>query len=215
LIEGASSGAGLGHAFLRHVERTRVLVHVVDGSARDPEWDFDVIREELKAHDPTLLDKPTLVAFNKVDLPSAADAWPAFRAARAKDGLDAVSISAATGDGMAPFRAALAALLPSADELDAPPEPSWVVVHRLDADPNRVSVTVEPDGAFRVAGRRIERLAAQTDFEVEESAERFQRDLARLGADEQLRKAGIEAGDTVRIGLVELEWEAEPWAARR
>jgi GTPase len=215
LIEGASSGAGLGHAFLRHVERTRVLVHVVDGSARDPEWDFDVIREELKAHDPTLLDKPMLVAFNKVDLPSAAEAWPAFRAARAKDGIEAVSISAVTGEGMAPFRAALAALLPSLDELDAPPEPSGVVVHRLDADPNRVSVTVEPDGAFRVAGRRIERLAAQTDFEVEESAERFQRDLARLGADEQLRKAGIEAGDTVRIGSVELEWEAEPWAARR
>ena len=100
LIEGASAGAGLGHAFLRHVERTRVLVHVVDGSARDPGWDFDVIREELRAHDPTLLEKPTLVAFNKIDLPSAADAWPAFRAARSKDGLEAVAISASTGEGM-------------------------------------------------------------------------------------------------------------------
>ena len=69
LIEGASSGAGLGHAFLRHVERTRVLVHVVDGSSRDPEWDYDVIRDELQAHDPALLEKPMLVAFNKVDLP--------------------------------------------------------------------------------------------------------------------------------------------------
>src|SRR5918993_432906 len=78
LIEGASSGAGLGHAFLRHVERTRVLVHVVDGSARDPEWDHEVIREELRAHDPALLDKPTLIAFNKIDQPLAADAWPAF-----------------------------------------------------------------------------------------------------------------------------------------
>jgi GTP-binding protein len=89
------------------------------------------------------------------------------------------------------------------------------VVHRLDADPNRVSVSVEPDGAFRVAGKRIERLAVQTDFDVEESAERFQRDLERLGADEALRKAGIRPGDTVRVGTVELEWEAEPWAARR
>ena len=79
LIEGASSGAGLGHAFLRHVERTRILVHVVDGSSRDAEWDYDVIREELRAHDPALLEKPMLVAFNKVDLPAAAEAWPAFR----------------------------------------------------------------------------------------------------------------------------------------
>jgi GTPase len=215
LIEGASSGAGLGHAFLRHVERTRVLVHVVDGSSRDPGWDFDVIRDELQAHDPALLQKPMLVAFNKLDLPSAAEAWPAFRAARRKQGLETVGISASTGLGIADFRKALAALLPSADELDAPPEPSGVVVHRLDADPNRVSVSIEEDGAFRVSGRRIERLAAQTDFEVEESAERFQRDLARLGADEQLRKAGIRAGDTVRIGSVELEWEAEPWVVRR
>src|SRR5215213_6524254 len=69
LIEGASSGAGLGHAFLRHVERTRVLVQVVDGSGRDPEWDFRVIRDELEAHDPALLEKPTLIAFNKLDLP--------------------------------------------------------------------------------------------------------------------------------------------------
>jgi GTP-binding protein len=215
LIEGASGGAGLGHAFLRHVERTRVLVHVVDGSARDPEWDFDVIREELRAHDPALLDKPMLVAFNKIDLPSAAEAWPAFRAGRARAGVAVVAISASTGEGIAAFRTAVATLLPAADELGEPPDPSGVVVHRLDADPGRVSVTIEPDGAFRVAGKRIERLAAQTHFDVEESAERFQRDLARLGADEQLRKAGISPGDTVRIGAVELEWEAEPWAARR
>src|SRR4051794_31897665 len=90
LIEGASSGAGLGHAFLRHVERTRVLVHVVDGSARDPEADYAVIREELHAHDPALLEKPIVVAFNKVDVPSAAEAWPAFRQARSRQGIEAV-----------------------------------------------------------------------------------------------------------------------------
>src|SRR4029079_11201596 len=78
LIEGASSGAGLGHAFLRHVERTRMLVHVVDGASRDPEWEYGVIREELAAHDPALLEKPMLVAFNKMDLPAARAAWPAF-----------------------------------------------------------------------------------------------------------------------------------------
>jgi GTPase len=215
LIEGASSGAGLGHAFLRHVERTRVLVHVVDGSDRDPEWDYDVIREELRAHDPALLEKPLLVVFNKVDMPSAAEAWPAFRQARAREGVHAVAISASTGEGIDGFRAALAELLPSADELGLPPEPAGVVVHRIDGAPDRVFVSRDPDGAFRVAGRRIERLAAQTDFEVEESADRFQRDLERLGADAELRRAGIQPGDTVRVGSVELEWEAEPWAAPR
>jgi GTPase len=215
LIEGASAGAGLGHAFLRHVERTRVLVQVVDGSDRDPEWDFDVIREELRAHDPALIEKPLLVAFNKVDLPSAAEVWPAFRQARARDGIPVVAISAATGEGIAAFRAALAALLPDADELGLPAEPAGVVVHRIDAAPDHIFVSRDTDGAFRVAGRRIERLAAQTDFEVEESAERFQRDLERSGADAELRKAGIQPGDTVRVGGVELEWEAEPWAASR
>jgi GTPase len=215
LIEGASTGAGLGHAFLRHVERTRVLVHVVDGSDRDPEWDFDVIRGELRAHDPALLDKPTLVAFNKVDLPSAAEAWPPFRKARERDGLPVVAVSAATGAGIAGFQAALAELLPTAEELGSPPEPAGVVVHRLDAAPDRVSVSRDADGGFRVAGKRIERLAAQTDFEIEESAERFQRNLERSGADAELRHAGVQPGDTVRIGSVELEWEGEPWAARR
>ena len=215
LIEGASSGAGLGHAFLRHVERTRVLVHVVDGSSRDPEWDHRVIRDELEAHDPALLGKPMLIAFNKVDLPTAAEAWPGFRQARDRDGIPTVALSASSGEGLDHFRSALAELLPAEDELGTPPEPAGVVVHRLDAAPDRAVVTREPDGAFRVAGRRIERLAAQTDFDVEESAERFQRDLERLGADDELRKAGIQAGDTVRVGDVELEWEAEPWAARR
>src|SRR5262245_45690844 len=215
LIEGASGGAGLGHAFLRHVERTRVLVQVVDGSDRDPGWDYDVIVDELEAHDPALLHKPRLIAFNKVDLPSAAEAWPEFRQQRAREGVQAVAISASTGEGIARFRAALAELLPPAAELDRPPEPAGVVVHRIDAAPDRVFVSREPDGAFRVAGRRIERLAAQTDFAVEESAERFQRDLERWGADAELRRAGIQPGDTVRIGGVELEWEAEPWAARR
>jgi GTPase len=214
LIEGASSGAGLGHAFLRHVERTRVLVHVVDGASRDAAWDFDVIREELRAHDPVLLEKPTLVAFNKMDLPAAAEAWPAFRAARKRDSLRTVAISAATGEGMAAFRSAIAELLPPLED-DALPEPSGIVVHRLDAAPDRVTVRRESEGVYRVVGRRIERLAAQTDFTIEESAERFQRDLERLGADAELRRAGIEPGDTVIVGSVELAWEAEPWSARR
>ena len=210
LIEGASGGAGLGHAFLRHVERTRVLVHVVDGSTRDPEWDYNVIRDELAAHDPALLAKPMLVAFNKLDLPAAATGWEAFRRARAKDDVPVVGIAAVTGKGLDRLRVALADLLPAAAELEAPPEPAGVVVHRLDTMADTFVVERE-DGAFRVRGRRIERLAAQTNFDNDESAERFQRDLARLGVEDELRKAGVRPGDTVRIGRTELEWEPQPW----
>ena len=191
LIEGASSGAGLGHAFLRHVERTRILVHVVDGSSRDPEWDYDVIREELRAHDPALLDKPMLVAFNKIDLPAAAEAWPAFQRARAAEGVDVLAISAAAGEGLAAFRTRIADVLPDAADLAEPPEPAGVVVHRIDTMGDGFSVELDTDGAFRVRGARIERIAAQTNFDVEESAERFQRALARFGIDTELRRSGV------------------------
>src|SRR5690242_13620195 len=214
LIEGASSGAGLGHAFLRHVERTRVLVHVVDGSDRDPEWDYDVIREELGAHDPALLDKPMLVAFNKVDLAAAEEQWPAFARARRAADQDVVAIAASTGEGLPTFRARVAALLPTEEELAAPPEPAGVVIHRIDAMGDGFLVERDDDGAFRVRGKRIERIAAQTNFDVEESAERFQRDLERLGVDAELRRAGVAAGDLVRIGGAELEWETSPWEGR-
>jgi len=213
LIEGASSGAGLGHAFLRHVERTRVLVHVVDGSARDPEADMRVIRDELAAHDSALLEKPMVVAFNKMDLPGAAAAWPGFQRARERDGMPCQAISAATGEGIAAFKALLARILPSAEELATPPEPAGIVVHRFESAGDAFQVLREAQ-AYRVRGRRIERLAAQTNFEVEESAQRFQRDLAKMGIDEELRRAGVVPGDTVRIGRVELEWEPEAWEAR-
>ena len=160
-----------------------ILVHVVDGASRDPAWDYDVIREELRAHDPGLLDKPMLVAFNKVDLPAAAEAWPAFRRARKREGIEAVAISAAGGEGLDTFRTRIATLLPDAAELAEPPEPSGVVVHRIEAMGDGFSIELDGDGAFRVRGSRIERIAAQTNFDVEESAERFQRDLAKFGID--------------------------------
>jgi GTP-binding protein len=210
LIEGASSGAGLGHAFLRHVERTRVLVHLVDGSSRDPGWDHGVIREELRLHDETLLEKPILVVFNKIDLEAAALAWPSFRDARLADGLPVLAVSAEMGSGLDELRDALAEILPDAEGMAAEPEPSGVVVHRLDAPGDGFTVSREEDG-FRVRGRRIERIAAQTNFEVEESAERFQRDLDRLGIDAELRRAGVARGDTVLIGSTELEWGPEAW----
>ena len=210
LIEGASAGAGLGHAFLRHVERTRVLVHLVDGAARDPEWDHGVIREELRLHDEALLARPMVVAFNKIDLPEARDAWPAFAAARRAEGVACVAVSADAGDGLAALRYLLADLLPDAAGLAAEPEPTGVVVHRLEAAGDGFTLRREGD-VFRVNGRRIERIAVQTNFEVEESAERFQRDLDRLGIDAALRRAGVGPGDTVRIGKVEFEWGADAW----
>ena len=213
LIEGASSGAGLGHAFLRHVARTRVLVHVIDGAARDPEWDHGVIVEELRAHDAALLEKPRIVAFNKLDLPAALDAWPTFRSARRRDRIATVAISADRGDGLGELRLALAALLPDAATLAAAPPPTDVVVHRIDPAVEGFSILADGPRAFRVKGRRIERIAAQTNFDNEESAERFQRDLARLGIEDALREAGIEPGDVVRIGAAELDWEPAPWEA--
>ena len=212
LIEGASSGAGLGHAFLRHVERTRVLVHVVDIAASDPEADYAVIREELRLHDPRLLEKPMLIVANKLDLPGAAGHLRPFGAARRREGSTPVAaVSALTGQGLPGLIAALGRLLPDAEAMAAPPEPAGVVVHRFDS--SRDGFSVEREGeAFRVRGRRIERMAAQTDFSIDESAERFQRDLERLGIDRELRRAGVEPGDVVRVGAVELEWQPEPWA---
>jgi GTP-binding protein len=214
LIEGASMGAGLGHAFLRHVERTRILVHVVDGAGRDPGWDHDVIRDELRAHDPALLEKPILVVFNKLDRPAAAEAWPAFRKTLEAAGEQVIAISATDGLGIDELRMRLAELLPGADELDAPREPAGVVVHRIEGMSDGFSVERIEEGVFVVRGKRIERIAAQTNFDVEESAERFQRDLARYGIDDELRRAGVTAGDLVRIGATELEWEAQPWEDR-
>ena len=97
-------------------------------------------------------------------------------------------------------------LLPDADQLAAPPDPAGVVVHRLEAAGDGFTMERE-DGAYRIHGKRIERLVAQTNFEVEESAQRFQRELVRLGIDAALRKAGIRPGNSVRIGSHELEWE--------
>ncbi len=211
LIEGASSGAGLGHAFLRHVERTRVLVHVVDLAARDPQGDRAIVREELRLHDERLLAKPGLLVANKLDLPGSRERLPDLVRACAADGQDVVAVSARAGDGLPDLLVALADLLPGAEELALPPEPAGVLVHRFDSF--REGFSVERVGAaFRVRGRRVERLVAQTDFDNEESAERFQRDLERMGVAGELRRAGIAPGDTVLVGERELEWGDEGWA---
>ncbi|HXQ96520.1 MAG TPA: GTPase ObgE [Candidatus Acidoferrales bacterium] len=211
LIEGASSGAGLGHAFLRHVERTRVLLHVVDLAARDPQGDREIVRDELRLYDDRLLRKPLLVVANKLDLPGARERFDSFARVCAADGDEVVGVSALEGRGLRELEASVAALLPGPDELAVPPEPAGVVVHRFDSARETFSVERAGDG-FRLRGRRIERLVAQTDFENEESAERFQRDLERMGVARELRRAGVQPGDMVAIGTRELEWGEEGWA---
>jgi GTP-binding protein len=206
LIEGASTGLGLGHAFLRHVERTRVLLHIVDGASRNPVWDHNVIRDELEAHDPALLAKPQLVVFNKMDLAEARESWPAFEAAMAAAGRDVVAISADSGEGLDALRLAVGAMLPDFETMAAPPDPAGVVIHRLEAALD--GFTLERDGDMYVlTGKRIERLVNQTNFDNEESAERFQRELQRSGVDGALRRAGVKPGDDVRIGTTVLAWE--------
>ena len=206
LIEGASGGAGLGHAFLRHVSRTRVLLHVVDGASRDPLWDHEVIREELRAHDPALLDKPLVTVFNKLDLSAAREAWPAFEASLRALGLPVLAISADGGEGLDALRGVIGDLLPDIAGLAEPPDPAGVVIHRIEAAGDGFTLERDDEG-YVVTGKKVERLAYQTNFDNEESAERFQRELARAGVDTALRKAGVRPGDTVRIGGVELEWE--------
>src|SRR4051794_9512137 len=208
LIEGASGGAGLGHEFLRHVARTRLLVHVVDMGDADPERAYQIIRGELEEYEPQLIEKLTLVVANKMDLPDARENLKAFKRARARENLPVVAISADQQTGIDELVKELAKLLPDADELARPAESAGVVVHRFESGPDVFSVQREGEG-FRVVGRRIERLAAQTNFENPESADRFQRDLAKMGVERELNRAGVAAGDTVHIGDVALEWDDE------
>jgi GTP-binding protein len=191
------------------VERTRVLVHVVDLASEQPERDYQVIRDELAARDTRLIEKTTLVVANKLDLPGASERLPAFRAGRAAEGLEVLAVSAQERTGMDALVAALARLLPDAETLAQPGEPAGVVVHRVGPLDDGYAIERDPDGAYRVRGRRIERLAAQTDFAREESAERFGRALDRMGIERDLVRAGVTDGDLVRIGTQELEWDSE------
>ena len=210
LIEGASMGAGLGFAFLRHASRTRILVHVVDASTADPLRDAAILREELAAHNPALLEKTTLVVLNKIDRPGVRERLEELRTGFSALGLKSIACSAlggALGEGITDLRNELAELLPDAETLALPTEPAGVVVHRI--DPIAVSgFEVSRDGeSYRVRGKAIERLVHQTDFARDESAQRFHHELKRQGIESALRKAGCRAGDTVVIGELSLEWE--------
>ncbi|MCA9965937.1 MAG: GTPase ObgE [Anaerolineales bacterium] len=207
LIEGAADGVGLGHDFLRHIERTRVLIHLLDGSAFEPLEEWKMINQELAQYKATLEKKPQLVVLNKMDLPDAI-AWEPILAEEIKAaGYPFCSISAVTGQGVREMLFRVKKMLD-----DAPPveleRPLTMPVIRVTAvsDPSNFTITREGNNDWRVSGIDIERIAAMTYFEFDDSLLRFQRILAGMGITEALTEAGVEVGDIVHIGDEELEW---------
>jgi GTP-binding protein len=203
LIEGAASGTGLGHDFLRHVERTRVLIHLLDGSASDPLEDWAMINQELALYDTRLEEKPQLVVLNKMDLVDA-EAWePLIRERVVESGYDFMAISAVTGENVRELRYKVKKML---DETPTPkPVADDMVIIRPQPDESIFTIKPEEDG-WRVSGKRIERIAAMTYWEFEATSRRFQQILESMGITKALNEAGIEAGDTVYIGDEVLEW---------
>lgn len=203
LIEGAHMGLGLGHDFLRHIQRTRVLIHLLDGLAEDPLLDLAQINSELALFDPDLAEKPQIVALNKIDLPEVAAIWDKIETSLKERGYEPMAVSALAGTNVRQLLYRTAQLLdqvPPASEIAAMP------VYRVPSDPREFHVQREPKG-WRVSGEAIERAAAMTYWEYDQSVRRFQRILQTLGIEDALRQAGVKTGDTVYIGEFELEWE--------
>jgi GTP-binding protein len=200
LIEGAHEGAGLGDRFLRHVERTRVLVHLIDGAKTPDEAlaDKATIEAELRAWNEALLDRPVIVVITKLDLPDARATFEALR-----DTIDGLrGISAATGEGVRELIYATWETIKSTPVPEvAQPEPAQI---ELTAD-EPFAIEMD-DGVYVVSGDRVERLARMTDFDNDEALARFEQILAKMGVDKKLRELGVTEGDTVRIAGVEFDY---------
>jgi GTP-binding protein len=207
LIEGAHQGVGLGHQFLRHVDRTRVLVHVVDMAAlegRDPYEDWVKINEELRQYREDLARRPQIVAANKMDLPDARDNLDAFRK-KAGPEVPVYPISAATREGVRELLFAVADLLDQQPEQPLEEESgSGYKVYRS-REPEDPFVIRRENEVFVVEGERVERLVAMTNFAYHDSVRRLARILREMGVEEALREKGAKEGDTVRIGGMEFE----------
>lgn len=208
LIEGAHEGVGLGHQFLRHVERTRLLVHVIDmagSEGRDPYDDFAKINYELKKYDPSLADRPQIIAANKMDMPQSTNLLQQFKERIGKD-IPIFPISAYTKQGIRELLFAIA------DELAKIPKQKPIItehehiVYRHEQAEKPFTIQRESDGSFVLSGAEIERLFHMTDFTHNEAVQRFARQMRRLGVDDELRKRGAEDGDIVRILDFEFEF---------
>lgn len=224
LISGAAEGVGLGLEFLRHVQRTRVLVHVLDASGglegRDPLADFDTVNAELEAYEPELLEEPMLVALNKIDIPEAVAALPELTTALQARGYRVFPISGVTGEGVPALMNAVAATLNEVREreieVEKPQERRRYTLENVDErawSADRLS-----RHHFAVTGVGVERFTHMTDFSREEGVERYQRFLESSGIAAELERLGIEEGDIVHIANQELVWgdqfELEPEPAR-
>jgi GTP-binding protein len=203
LIEGASEGAGLGHKFLRHVERTRLLIHLLDGASSDPLADYTTINGELVSFSEQLAAKAQIVVLNKMDLPDAQAWWPLVEEAMREQGIEAHAISAVSKQGVQELMQRTFALLQSLPPVEMPLEAP--AVFRPAEREEDFSIESERDG-WRVRGVRVERLAAMTPFVLPEAAARFQRQLRAMGVIKALEEAGVQPGDMVYIGEWELEW---------
>lgn len=208
LIEGASDGRGLGHQFLRHIERTALILHVIDITGgfedRDPLEDYRVINEELRAYASELADRPQIVVANKCDASGMADRLAELRKLATEDGHAFFAVSALTGAGLNSLMLAVGEqvsklrqeLADSSTDENVDIE-QWERA-RKERD-RRFTVVPEGAGIWRVLGRGIERMCVQTDWENEEAVIYLQHRLSRIGVDEALEKAGCRAGDEVRI----------------
>jgi len=214
LIEGAHEGAGLGHEFLRHVERTRILLHVVDMSAfegRDPYDDWKQINKELELYNADLLKRPQLIVANKMDDPAAAGHLERFRERLAEDGHDheVFPISAVTGEGVQPMLYRCADLLDSLPQQqpgeDAEPAAGHVVIRAKPEEDRSFTIRREND-TFIVESPYIEKMIKRYNFGSREAILRFARTMRRMGIDQALRDKGAKDGHYVRIGDFEFEF---------
>ncbi len=204
LIEGASEGTGLGIDFLKHIQRTRVLIHVLDGWSEDVVRDYETINQEMEYFDERLAELPQIVVLNKVDLPDVAERLPDLQKVFKKKGVILLGVSAVA-------RIQLRELLWKAWEelqrLPAETELESMPVYQAVVDPNAFEIEQEDEHTWRVSGKAIERAAAMTWWDQPGSVRMFQRKLTGMGIEKALRMAGIREGDSVVIGDWELEWQ--------
>ncbi len=210
LIEGAHEGVGLGHQFLRHIERTRLLVHLIDVSGysgREPMHDFDAINDELRAHSEKLSGLGQIVALNKIDVPGAREIADRLEVELEGRGLEVFEISALAGDGIQPLLYRVAALLEELPREEVAVEKA--VRFTVEPAPDSWEARKTGDGEFVVEGRPVEVMVMRTDVNNEYALRRLHRQLERTGVIKSLRDLGAKHGDVVRIHGMEFEFSDE------
>ncbi|MCI7110497.1 MAG: GTPase ObgE [Megasphaera elsdenii] len=206
LIDGASEGVGLGHDFLRHIERTKILIHVIDVSGiegRDPIEDYEKINAELAKYSEKLSRKQQIVAANKIDLLGDSDNLERLMDYMAAHGVEVYPICAMTGEGMDKLLERVWTMLE--EYVEEPDETTEEVVYKAQNKPD-FEVKRDDDGAFVITGARIENLVAMTNFDDDQSLRRFQRIWRYMELDKLLQEHGIQDGNTVRIYSMEFEY---------